>query len=346
MFIYILLDCLEKIKAERTIYNIFHLLTAKKATQTIQDSHLYGLTRYYGIARTLKREQFDQEIKSMIEQGFICMSEEQKALLTEKGRNEAKGLHDQYQSVLFLDGAGFHQSGQQFSQHLLLFIQTLTHLHQGNTRFVPIVEDVEAQRFVKKLWQEVQPQSTAAWLEQLYQELHRMLASYPESMAGVLVDHLTSAKRVGLSTYQIATKYQLAPLDVSLIYTNMMHAMCQTVIDTEDFPVLSRLYPHHPATLMISASAKKTNQLLHQQLTIDQMADIRHLKANTIMDHIVEIAYHSKQVAWQTFMTDDEYQQISQVLHGLRSRKLKTIKENLPEQISFFQIKLVMALER
>ena len=54
----IILYCLQKLKGERTIYSIFHLLHGKQSSQTIQDAYLFRLTAFFHTYPQLKRQEF------------------------------------------------------------------------------------------------------------------------------------------------------------------------------------------------------------------------------------------------------------------------------------------------
>src|SRR3954463_2937143 len=58
----IILYCLHKLKGERTIYSIYHLLHGKKSSQTIQDAYLFHLTPFFQTYPNVSR----QEIESII----------------------------------------------------------------------------------------------------------------------------------------------------------------------------------------------------------------------------------------------------------------------------------------
>ncbi|MGP4041369.1 helix-turn-helix domain-containing protein [Gracilibacillus sp. D59] len=345
MFECILLDSIMKLNGERTIYNIFHLLTAKKSTQTIQDSNLFGLTTCFGIYKPLTRQAFNQEIRRLSNNQLITIdSNQQTVYITDKGKIYYKQLKEKYEPYFNLNGAEFHQTGDQFSKHLLLFIQTLTHLHQKEQRFIPIIEDVETQQFVKKVWNKQHQLGTEKMLKYIHQDLIIILEDFPDSHAGAFVDSLTSLKKVGLSRYQISKKYQLTIHDVYLSFKNIIHAICKTIETKDKLTFLPQLYPVHKNHMLLSDSGKQTFYYLQQGLSIDEIANVRNLKVNTIKDHIVEIAYIYKALNWSVYMTEQQYLLIRDIIEKLQSKKLKDIKRQLPDTISYFQIKLVIAL--
>ncbi|SFL84384.1 Uncharacterized protein YpbB [Gracilibacillus orientalis] len=345
MFECILLDSIMKINGERTVYNIFHLLSAKKSTQTIQDSNLFGLTNYFGVYKPLSRQAFNKEIRRLNHNQFITLNIDQQTVhITDKGHNYFNQIKEEHKHFFHLNGAEFHQTADQFSKHLLLFIQTLTHLHQKNQRFIPIIEDIETQQFVKKVWNKQQQLGTEKILKSIYQDLTIILETFPDSHAGAFVDSLTSVKKVGLSRYQIAKKYNITSHNVYFSFMNIIHAICKAIETNQSLTFLPQLYPVHKNQMLLSDSANQTFYYLQQGLSIDEIANVRTLRVNTIKDHIVELAYIYKTLNWTGYMTEQQYLLVKDTLAKLQSKKLKDIKSELPESISYFQIKLVIAL--
>ena len=56
-----ILYCLQKINGERTIYSIYHLLKGKKSSQTIQDTHLFHLNRFFQTETNMSRNEFRKD---------------------------------------------------------------------------------------------------------------------------------------------------------------------------------------------------------------------------------------------------------------------------------------------
>ncbi|MDX8046093.1 helix-turn-helix domain-containing protein [Gracilibacillus sp. S3-1-1] len=345
MFEFILLDSIVKLNGERTIYNIFHLLTAKKSTQTVQDSNLFDLTKYFGVYKSLARAEFNQKIQQFMEQDIIQLNKEkQTADVTENGKVFYQQLKAEYEEAIYLNGAKYQDVAARYSLHLLLFIQTITHLHVNKHRFIPIIEDIETQKFIKRLWKLEQKKGTERLLHDLYQDLNDLLIGLPDTHAGVFVDSLTSQRKVGLSKYQVANKYQLTHHDVQLMFTNVIHAICTAIENGKDFAFLHQLYVIKKEKPLLSNSANQTLYYMEHGLSVEEIAHLRHLKQNTIMDHIVEIAYVNKTFNWSTYITKEQIALIKEALSEIQSKKLKEIKSKLPESISYFHIKLVMAL--
>lgn len=327
------------------MYNIYHLLTAKKSIQTVQDSNLFGLTRYYGIYKSLPREEYNQFVNDLAKEQLIKNDENQHLFITSHGENMLIELHGKLAPYFAFDGMRFYEVSYPFSKHLILFIQIITHIHVKKTNFIPIIEDRSIQQFVKKVWS-VHKNNSTTLLTLIYRDLDKVLQFFPDVYSALFVDQLTTSKQIGLSKYQLSTKYNINPHDCYLFFMNTIHYICFKIEDGEAFQFLANLYPNQAKYRILSDSARKTLYYLNEGFVLEKIAAKRHLKENTIKDHIVEIAYINKTLEWKRYITKQEYDIITEKINTLSTKKLKDIKEQLPESISYFQIKLVMALEQ
>lgn len=88
-----------------------------------------------------------------------------------------------------------------------------------------------------------------------------------------------------------------------------------------------------------------TLALLQKGLKIPEIAKMRNLKETTIEDHISDLVFHHKIRDISLIVSKDKEQLIRTVLTGTHDNlKLKAIKEKLPPDISYGQIKIVLAL--
>jgi len=70
----IILDGLNKLNMNRSIFGIYHILFGKKSVQSVQDASLFQLETYYGIYPTLSREHYVRIISKMKEDGLIKLN--------------------------------------------------------------------------------------------------------------------------------------------------------------------------------------------------------------------------------------------------------------------------------
>lgn len=115
--------------------------------------------------------------------------------------------------------------------------------------------------------------------------------------------------------------------------------------DPNKYPSLTRIKNDLPEYTKTTKSATKTRELLNRQYTAEEIAVMRNLKLNTIYDHLVEIALYDEQFPLEKYINDQDQQEILSVVNRLKSYKLKDIRQEISKEISYFQIRLVLAVE-
>jgi uncharacterized protein YpbB len=67
------------------------------------------------------------------------------------------------------------------------------------------------------------------------------------------------------------------------------------------------------------------------------------LKVATIEDHFVEIALREKEFSIEMFMEKEKMEKVTKVIEALQTRKLRVLKQAVGEEISYFEVRLVLA---
>ncbi len=85
-----------------------------------------------------------------------------------------------------------------------------------------------------------------------------------------------------------------------------------------------------------------TVQLFKEGKMIEEIALERGLKLATIENHLIQGAIEGFELDWEKVLPKEYEQLINNVRAEIGGEKLKPIKESLPEEISYFQIKLAL----
>ncbi|MFT9495434.1 DNA helicase RecQ [Anaerosolibacter sp.] len=86
---------------------------------------------------------------------------------------------------------------------------------------------------------------------------------------------------------------------------------------------------------------------LHQQgLSIEKMAEVRACTENTILIHLEKCFAEGLEIDFHGMVDENIERQILEVIHKVGDEYLKPIKEALPEEISYFDIKKVLLKQR
>ncbi|MFB4166355.1 helix-turn-helix domain-containing protein [Virgibacillus sp. JSM 102003] len=343
LFDRIVIKCCSQFKTGRSVSAIYHLLKGKRSIQTVQDAHIYKLDNFYGIYKSLRKQNFDERIYKLISEGLIQLHDNSSAFPTVLGYKLNEKESDI--SLDYFNGMKYSGLSSIFFERLVLLVQTITNSRNNNLNFIPVVDKPVVTSWVKKEYYIIK-QNQFSFLHQLYDELYRILSYFHEQEAGMFVDSLTGFKHYGMSSYQLAANYNLKLIDVPLALTGIIHYMLYAIEqDSNTYPLLTRIKDDLPASSQTSKSATKTKELLNSQYTAEEIAVIRNLKLNTIYDHLVELALYDKQFPLDKYIDKQGQQDILNAVSRLKSFKLKDIRQEISKEISYFQIRLVLAVE-
>lgn len=179
----------------------------------------------------------------------------------------------------------------------------------------------------------------------LWTEVHNLLEKSNAIEATIVTYRLTGYERIGCTLQQLAEITKQDMFRVYFLFWGTMHFFIQEVRDKEnEFPLLAEIisYPNERAELF-SLSTKKTYNFWRQGRSLEEIATIRNLKVATIEDHFVEIALREKDFSIEMFMEKEKIDKVIKVIEALQTRKLRVLKQAIGEDISYFEVRLVLA---
>lgn len=342
LFHYLLFVCIQKIGTERSVSSIYHLLKGKKSIQTIQDGYLFELSFLFGIYPKLDRSAFDKEINILASQQYIHMNEENQVTMTEAGDEYYQQLASTYASFYF-NGLEYGKLPEKHLQFLYLLSQTVTYLLSNQKHFIPIIDDYEVQQSVKTFLKKT-TLSLDEILQTIYQDVHNLLVNYPEEMSEIMVDTFTTIRQTGLTQYQLVDKHGFTVHDITLMMMSFAHELTRNYRNNHVFQPFIKFASEQRKSKLLTHSAKQTLNMLMDGYSLQDIANYRKLRVATIEDHVIEIIYSDNRLDWHQFMSKSILEQIWNVIAKLKTVKLKTLKDALPKDITYFQIKLALAL--
>lgn len=339
----LLLHMQNALAQERSVSGAYYILTGKQSIQTIQDAKLFHLESYYGVYRSLKKQDYMERIDTLVDSGFLqAVEEENHFELTNKGQyflNQHQSLLQQYS----FQGIHYHSIDRIFYKRLLLLIQVWTNAQQNNATYIPVVDEKAITNWVKKLLQQL-PKSANIYLNQLFKEIFFAFKPLDINEAlNIWVRQLTGYRQIGLTKQQLAVKFEKSVEDIHLLTTSVTHTLLNQIYKhADEFILLSNIYTQENSATRLTRSAQRTADFLYTH-TLEEIAEKRRLKLNTIYDHVVEISLYDVHFPLDRFVPLSAQVQIEQAMKQSGSWKLKEIKANLPEEIRYFDIRLVIA---
>ncbi|QSS98503.1 helix-turn-helix domain-containing protein [Pontibacillus sp. ALD_SL1] len=342
MFNTLLLHSIQQLQGERSASAILHMLTGKKSSQTFQDVYAYHLSTFFGIHRTITRDDLMNELKKLKALQYIAIRERE-IRLTEYGLKELNKEPIEHTPLAWLNGTAYQHMDQQFWGRLVVFVQTASNIASGQHQFIPVDERKEVLNWVKVKYRYEQS-NLREYLQHLYSELHVLLKGMPEWVAELTTYRLSAYHRYGMSKDQLALHYNLSVHDVTITLQAVIHYLLQSVLeDQRTYPYLFQMCEDLQVTLPLTHSAQKTFDWIEKGYTLEKIARIRKLKMSTIQDHIVEIALVNPRFQIDQYVTKEAAQNISHTASVLNTNRLKTIRDELSGDYSYFEIRLVLA---
>ncbi|MDQ0244279.1 uncharacterized protein YpbB [Bacillus fengqiuensis] len=336
---------LEAFKGERTAYAVYHLLMGKKSAQTIQDGKLYRLSSFFQSFPYLKKDSFSRYVKQLKDQKYIKEKEEEKDkwTVTEEGRTYLQEQLQRFPLSPYIDGWRYMNISGLFFIRLTLLVQTLSHLVYNESYFLPVSQDLKVQSWMKHFLKR-QHASRNELAKQLFLELHACLDGCLSMEADVFLLQFSGFQRAGLTKKQIGDGYGIDEHRVHYIQLSVLHYCLQKIMETpSSYPLLNSLIPEADSPVPLTVSTMKTWGLLKQGKTVDEVMAIRRLKRSTIEDHLVELALFVPAFSIGEYVPEQLQRQIVSAIETLKTNKLKEIKENLGEDATYFQVRIVMA---
>jgi len=340
MLSYLLLYCLHRFNGERSLAAVYHLLTGKKSAQTLQDSKWFQLERVFGIYKRLSLVELEQAAMQLLQNQWIVSSDERSYVLTEAGKEALREWLLSARFFTHLNGLLYDTVDRLFWYRLSLTVQTLSNLVHRR-QFIPIHRHETTFTWVKTYLVGKNPHALA---QALHNELHAICSSLSEEEATIFTLRLTSFERIGWTNEQIAACLQTDPLHVQLTFQHVLHYMMKRAErEPKQFPILHNAIKDLVKPVSLTLSAQKTYEWLIKGKTIAEIARIRHLKPNTIEDHVVEIAANVRGFSIAPFVAEEARRKIMEAATRLKTRQLKKIRDAVGEEISYFEIRLVLA---
>jgi ATP-dependent DNA helicase RecQ len=154
--------------------------------------------------------------------------------------------------------------------------------------------------------------------------LKDMSVKLPQSNAEFL-----QVKGVGVQKQE---RYAKRFLDTIADYVSS-HPEIQKTKDDDSFRSVTKPDKGEPSYI-------ETFHLYKEGHSIGKIAEIRRLSKITIENHLVSCAEAGMDLDWEVLLPNDQHQMIIEAAEKLGADKLKPIKESLPDEISYFMIKL------
>ncbi|WP_179884950.1 helix-turn-helix domain-containing protein [Bacillus sp. AFS015802] len=337
---YVILYCLLQINGERSIYSVFHILKGKKSSQSIQDAHIFHLQPFFLSLPRLKRPYFNQKVRELTEAGCITMGENDNAIVTPGG---VKAVNDHFMGDAFpsnMNGLTYGDQTRLFWMRLSLLVQVLSNAKRQETLYYPVQRNKYIQEWVKNCIRTNPDRDNLSTI--LYKELTTVFGVM-KGDPSILVYRLTGYKDYGWTELQVAETLGMNEEELRFRFLNLLHGILTVVErDPSGYPLLYSISLNSDHRQNLTISTSKTYDLYKRGHSLEEISRIRKLKLNTIEDHVIELILTQGELDIDPFITREDYVRVLQVMKESQTKRLKPIKEKLP-QLTYFQIRVAIA---
>ncbi|SFF94989.1 helix-turn-helix domain-containing protein [Sporolactobacillus nakayamae] len=339
----LVLYLIHQFRGDRTISGIYHLLKGKKSSQSVQDSYLFHVKPFFHSCDDLDRHSFQTLVERLNVCGWIqsAGSEQMHFILSTEGERQLTRFD---LNKLIPDGLcntdQVNDEGN-FWLKLQLSVQTISALQYHQSAFLPITRQPSVTESVRKRIMKASLNRDQL-ASQLHHELHQLLLPIPLTEADLFAAQLTGFRMTGLTTSQIADSTGKDPYECRILFKSALRRIMKEVAEHKaTYPFIAGLMKQTASTLSLTAG--ETFHLLKEGLSLQQVAKRRNLSVSTIEDHLVEITLKERNFNSSDFLSHELEQQIVETANQLNTRQLKSIKNQLHDEISYLQIRLALA---
>lgn len=300
-------------KTDKSIYNI---VNGKKSHQTFFDACSQRLMSLYHILPELKYTTFEDIISDQHHQTTDS--------------SEMIKVHPRFS----------YDSLSLTFKALQLLIQTVSHVERNNKAFMPLTEQAVIQKGVKQLFYYIQNNDlVTAFIDELYQLFKHLDEQQEQS---VLHYYLQGYEEAMYTRQQISLIEGLDETEVFRLEYNGLVEMMFEFEDVDRYPILNQLIVYPP----LSYNTSETYVHLQQGKTMDQIARHKHVKINTIEDHILELFIKGYIADYTHFVSNAQLTKFKTYYLAQPTLRLREYKEMMDE-LDYFQIKLfIVGIER
>lgn len=337
----VILFCLKRIKDERSIFSILHLLNGKKSSQTIQDAHFFQLTNFFQTFVDLTRSDIESFMKKYEQLEWIKEVSEHHFLLTHFGEENLNEFLHKTPIPKYLNGWKYHNTTKEFWERFSLLVQVVSQLNKNHKKYIPVQRNLDVHLSIKKLLRETkQPKNNIAKL--LHDEIMYCMQD-AEIDPSFLILRLTGYNQIGWTEKQAA---EILKVDIYYFHFNflsILHFMLNKILSNKkDYPILSLLINNSAVEVPLTQSTRRTYELIEKGYSIEEIAEIRKLKKSTIEDHLVEITLNIANFNISLYVNEEKQEMIKKIARNLPSKQLKQIRDRV-ENATYFEIRLVLA---
>lgn len=293
----------------------------------------------------ITRTGLQQVIDRLVKQRYL-RNEGKGYVLTESGLDQIKTYFKSHYYPRYILSFKNANVRQPFWRRFQLFTQVFSELSYKNAQYTPVIKHPHHHENVRQLFQQF-PEDKEKLLEQWVLEQEFLFSMLDEVEANVLASQLNGHGKIGKTNNQVAKALQMTNTEFYFYKQDNIEQLIERIRENQSGLMLTAAILKQldqETNRGLSISTKETYTLIRQGHNIQQIAQIRSIKENTVREHILEIAFVFLDFPYKQFIPKDIYQQLHQQFEKREDYDYRTaMSEN--EAVEFMHFRLV-ELER
>lgn len=324
---------------------ILHVFRGKRTPSMFYVTEINKWHHGFSLEKRMTQEKLSSIIQRLLAKQLI-IAKEKGYILTKQGKERCGAYFKEHYFPHKTNSFSSINLHRPFWDRMQLFTQVFSEYSYQNTQYIPVIKHPHHQENVRQLFQVTQGNKDKV-LDQWVKEQELLFEKLEPQSADTLVNFLTGHHQIGKTRTQMAKHYQMTPYEFRFYLMDTLEEAITIIKKQQSKMILTReiLKQVNAETFYgLSRSTYQTYQMLKQGATIDQIAQQRRIKENTVKEHILEIAFVFDKFPTQKFIPHETYDHL---LNKFDQQKKYTYKKAVSEnnELEFYHYRLI-ELER
>ncbi|WP_057741105.1 helix-turn-helix domain-containing protein [Limosilactobacillus secaliphilus] len=327
-------------RSPRRIRVVENILQNHRTQATLFWAFNYGILDWLGAERKLSRADFEQWLSDKRDHGLISLTE-QTACLTPAGLHRQKGVLDNFYQPHFSQWTWLTNPSD-YADRFSLGIQALSELIHGEKQYTPLNLSLTGMGKVRD-W--LLTGNLQEPVSQTLMTIGSALEKVDPRLATMFANELFGYHLTGWTIEQAAAQLHVQVEEAAMMDRDVWLGVAH-LVQQQGGP-LWNLMADLTAPMPVAKSTWQTVQEFRAGKSIEQIARLRHLKASTIREHLLEAAIIIPDALdWERLMPKEKLDRLSQQYSGPALKWQFQAPTDGDSGAAFFDFRLLQILRR
>ncbi|KAF0505788.1 helix-turn-helix domain-containing protein [Pediococcus pentosaceus] len=262
---------------------ILNVLVGKMTVSALFWGLEYDILEYLNFWKTIDTTSFLENVDRAVEGGFLAKKDEL-IYLTEAGQQKQFSCTT---PAPFIKKVRLDEA----INLLLLANQVISEFSFKNNRYIPVSDNLRINVILKNWFKQLKSKNhhTTDLVQKYTQGLDELLSQLQQHDADILLSYLPNHVDPGWTIDQLAQAFGISKFQMELKIRLIFSKIISDAVLTKTAPFVDLLNSTIKENVMPD-STYQTWQLIRQGKTVDEVARLKHVKTNTVKEHILMAA--------------------------------------------------------